>query len=321
MLLLAVKHIEKCLLCIAYVYLIIFVLSIKHFPLFFGFNTKDKSKIYRLSVCLVKICALHSFISNRTYRRYLNRLGYGFRQSRRKGMMSRVDLRKRLKFARKVRRLGLRQNFWTQGISFYLDAVGFVYKTNPADEARAPGAREWRRRNEGLSYGCTAKGRKEGTKQQRFMVAIAYGKGVILSKSYRGRLTGASMSTFVDRYFPATFALSANPRGKRLLQDGCPVLNSKKAGRAIRRAGGTVFRIPARSPDCNPIENLFHCVSRKLKEQARHQQITHESEAEFRRRVKRTLRTYPVQLIDRIIDSMDKRMGLIISSKGQRIRY
>ena len=235
--------------------------------------------------------------------------------------MSRLDLRKRLRFARKVRRLGLRQNFWTQGISFYLDAVGFVYKTNPADEARAPGAREWRRRNEGLSYGCTAKGRKEGTTQQKFVVAIAHGKGVILAKSYHGRLTGASISTFIDRHFPQTFALSANPRGKRFLQDGCPVLNSKKAKRAVRRVGASIFRIPARSPDCNPIENLFHCVSRTLKEQARQNQITSESKQDFRRRVKRTLRTYPVERIDRIIDSMDKRMGLIISSKGQRIRY
>ena len=236
-------------------------------------------------------------------------------------MMSREDLRKRLRFARKVRRLGLRENLWTEGISFYLDAVGFVYKTNPCDEARRPGAREWRQRNEGLAYGCTAKGRKEGTTQQKFVVAIAYRKGVILAKSYRGRLSGLSWSRFIDRHFPQTFALSANPRGKRYLQDGCPVFNSRKAKRAVRRIGASIFRIPPRSPDCNPIENLFHCVSRKLREQARTQQITSESMQEFRRRVKRTLRTYPVELIDRIIDSMDKRMGLIISSKGQRIRY
>ena len=53
--------------------------------------------------------------------------------------------------------------FWTKQVAFYLDEVSFAFKTNPLQFARAPKARIWRKRCEGLSFGCTAKGRKEGT--------------------------------------------------------------------------------------------------------------------------------------------------------------
>lgn len=215
----------------------------------------------------------------------------------------------------------MREAFWSIGISFYLDAVGFVYKTNPADEARAPSAREWRRTNEGLRRGCTAKGRKEGTTQLKFLVAIAHGKGVILCKHYHGRLNGDALSRLIYKYFPSAFARSANPQAKRFLQDGDPVQNSKKAKRAIARIGARIFRIPSRSPDMNPIENIFHNTSRLLREQACLQAITAESRVDFCRRVTRTLQEYPAAQIDKTIDSMDRRMGLIIQAHGQRIRY
>ena len=33
------------------------------------------------------------------------------------------------------------QEIWTEGIAFYLDETGFMYKRNPLDQARAPKAR------------------------------------------------------------------------------------------------------------------------------------------------------------------------------------
>ena len=38
---------------------------------------------------------------------------------------------------------------------------GFIHKTNPFNQARAPGAKVWKK-NEGLSVGCTSKGKKAG---------------------------------------------------------------------------------------------------------------------------------------------------------------
>ena len=50
----------------------------------------------------------------------------------------------------------------TQDIAFYLDGTGFAFKRNPLDQALAPKASVWSKRSEGLTPGCTAKGKKLG---------------------------------------------------------------------------------------------------------------------------------------------------------------
>eukprot|EP00111_Clytia_hemisphaerica_P007141 TCONS_00020741-protein len=259
--------------------------------------------------------------SNSTFRRYLRRMGYGHRTTRRKGILKQKDLEKRLKFAKKVKRLGLGADFWKEGISFYLDATGFVYKKNPLDQAHTPTAREWRKKTEGLTFGCTTKGQKEGTTQKKFMVAISYDKGVVMCKEFEFRLNGYKFARMVRRDFPLAFNLSNNPKAKRILQDGCPVQNSSRGRRAIDRLGGHLFCIPARSPDINPIENFFHLVGKQLKRQALEQKIISETQEEFVARVQKTMRDFPVETINKIIDSMDKRINLIIKNGGQRTKY
>ena len=78
------------------------------------------------------------------------------------------------------------QHVWQNSISFFLDGVSFIHKYNPLDQARAPKGRIWRKPREGLSYGCTAKGAHcgSGGRVAKFMVAVSYGKGVILCEQY-----------------------------------------------------------------------------------------------------------------------------------------
>ena len=54
------------------------------------------------------------------------------------------------------------QQIWTEGIAFYLDETGFTYKRNPLDQARAPKARVWRKKTEGLAPECIAQGPQRG---------------------------------------------------------------------------------------------------------------------------------------------------------------
>ena len=259
--------------------------------------------------------------SNQTFRRHLAHLGYGYRNTRRKGILKQKDLNNRLKFAKRMKKLGLGIEFWKKGISFYLDAVGFIYKKNPMDQARAPSAREWRRADEGLSYGCTAKGKKEGSTQIKFMVAISYQHGVVLCEQYENRLSGSTFSKMIRQKFPLAFMLSINPKSKRILQDGCPVQNSKRGKRALDRLGAHLFCIPARSPDLNPIENFFHLVVKDIRKDAVSKQITSETKEEFAARVKSILLEYPKDKIDSIILSMDKRIEAVIEKRGQRTKY
>ncbi|CAB4019395.1 Hypothetical predicted protein [Paramuricea clavata] len=82
-----------------------------------------------------------------------------------------------------------------------------------------------------------------------------------------------------------------------------------------------MLKIPARSPDINPIENIFHLVKSQLNKQAVTENITSESYEQFQTRVLQVLRTFPIDIIDKTIDSMSKRINKMISSKGYRTKY
>ena len=273
-------------------------------------------------------------VCDQTVRNLLKANGYQYLHSRKKGLLKKKDIRQRFSYAKKVRRI-TNVNIWTRGIAFYLDGVGFQHKYNPLDEARSTKTMAWRRRDEGLEPMCTAKGSRVGSggRVAHFMVAIAYGKGVILCEQYFGRLNGAKFAQFIRTHFPNTFSASANPTGKIFLQDGCPIQNSKKAKEAMYEVGAKKFSIPPRSPDMNPIENVFNVVKVELERQALdqnitfedfenyNQNITFENFENFSSRVKETLNTFSVQYINKTINSMDARMKMVIRKKGKRIKY
>ena len=86
---------------------------------------------------------------------------------------------------------------------------------------------------------------------------------------------------------------------------------------AIHAIGAGKFSIPPRSPDINPIENIFHQVKRKLNSDALEKHIEHENFENFSKGVKQTMEDFPKDVIGKTIESMNKRIGLIIKCKGQ----
>ena len=105
------------------------------------------------------------------------------------------------------------------------------------------------------------------------------------------------------------------------LQDGDPSQNSSVARAAWSSMGAELFRIPARSPDVNPIEDLFKIVKNRLQKDALKKNITRESFEEFSKRVRQTILNIDTVTIDKIIASMNKRIDLIIIKKGGRTKY
>lgn len=260
-------------------------------------------------------------VTDRTVRRLLNRNGYFFLQARKKGLMSQIDKDKRVTFARRMQ-ADYSPSVWTEAIAFYLDGVSFAYKTNPMDQARAPKGRVWRRKSEGLIQGCLAKGRKCGTggKVAKFIVAISFGKGVLVCKRYE-TMNANFFASFIDQNFNNMFVRSGKGLSRMWLQDGDPSQNSKSARDAMARCQAELLKIPPRSPDLNPIENIFHVVSRKLEKDALEQGITRESYEEFCDRVQRTINGVSRELIDKTIRSMNGRVAGIIQSNGERLKY
>ena len=103
--------------------------------------------------------------------------------------------------------------------------------------------------------------------------------------------------------------------------DNCPRQKSKKAMDAYEEVNSTAFCIPSRSPDLNPIENFFNLIVKELQRQAIDLNITREKKEEFSQRVTNTMLNYPIASIDRIIDTMPKRINKIIQTEGRRTKY
>ena len=104
------------------------------------------------------------------------------------------------------------KDIWKKEICFNLDGKSFVLKLNPRDQARAPKAREWRKKNEGLIPDSVAKGSKVGSggRVAHFMVVISYQNSVIMCKQYE-KLNGPYFSDFVKRNFRQMLCDSVNP--------------------------------------------------------------------------------------------------------------
>jgi transposase len=253
----------------------------------------------------------------------MNREGYGYRQCRRKGQLTDEDLKKRLAYAKEIKKRKLGVEFWTKGIGFYVDGVSFVHKKNPCAYAKSARTRSWRKCNEGLLQHCTGKAKKEGSggSVAKFMVSIAYGKGVIGVHQYEGSINGEKYAEIVRKHFPELKRDGANPSGGYFVQDNDPSQNSRKAKDALQEVKAHQFAIPPRSPDLNPIENIFHLVSKKILKDGKTLRIENETFEKFAHRCKKTLEEFPRDVIDRTIESMDKRIQMVIDNKGQRTKY
>ena len=260
-------------------------------------------------------------VSVRKVSRFLNSQGYYYLPARKKGVLTVTDMEKRLQFARRMRK-DYGADVWTKRIAFYLDCVSYVYKGNPLDQALAPKARIWRKRGEGLTTGCLAKGKKEGTggRYVRLIVAISYDRGIIACYPY-GKMTGRLFANFIDEYFPG-MSLQADKVGDNLfVQGNCPCQNSVLAKAALRRTRANLLKFPARCADVLCHENLFPVVARKLEKQATERQITRESYSEFEERVINTFYSIPIGTINKLISSMSSRILKLIAVKGGRIKY
>lgn len=261
-----------------------------------------------------------SVASYRTFVRQINRMGYAFRQSRKKGLLSTRDHKIRLAYARTMKKKTT--DYWGKDVSFYLDGVSFVFKSNPLSDARKAQGRVWRKRSEGLQI--TTKGSKDlaGGKRIHFIVAIAFGKGVILAEQYE-KMNAEYFASFIRRNFPNLFEIAGKGAhdAKVFVMDNDPSQTSAKARVAMEELGVTMQKIPPRSPDLNPIENMFHEVRKRLKLAAKQNNVEHQTWEEFVNSVKFHIWSTPKSYINKTILSMPKRMEEICKRKGLRTKY
>jgi transposase len=269
---------------------------------------------------LVRFSGLQSArASYSTFYREIKKMGFSFLNARKKGILTHRDCTRRYKFAQKWRKiLKIKPNLFHSNISFYLDGVSFVFKRQPMHEASLPKGKVWRSRREGLQL--TSKGSKDlpGGKRLQFLVAIAFNKGVVLAKQYE-HMSGKYFSDFIKTDLSKLF--TGQTEQKWFVMDNDPSQTSKAARKAMNESGATLFAIPPRSPDLNPIENLFHIVKNQLDKQALSEAIHQETWQQFTARVHKTILQTPITFINNLLLSMPKRIYAVIKCKGYRSKY
>jgi hypothetical protein len=82
-----------------------------------------------------------------------------------------------------------------------------------------------------------------------------------------------------------------------------------------------IHKIPARSSDLKPIENVFHLVKKTLDNEAIANNITYETFQDFSARVLKSLENLSTDVIDRTISSLSSRVDAILKARGNRIKY
>ena len=70
------------------------------------------------------------------------------------------------------------------------------------------------------------------------------------------KMTGKYFKDYINQKFETVFQKADQSPYKLWTQDGCPCQNSNAAKSDMMQSGA----IPPRSPDINPIKNLFHLV-------------------------------------------------------------
>ena len=146
-------------------------------------------------------------LARHTVRGVLNKEGCFCLQDRQKGLLQREDLSDRVAFCMRVLNQRLGPEFWRKNITFYLDGTGFQFKTILLDQARAPKARAWRKKQEWFHPWCTAKGKRKRSVNTNFMVAIAYNSGVVLCEQCNETINGEKSANIVHSGFPEVFEI------------------------------------------------------------------------------------------------------------------
>ena len=66
---------------------------------------------------------------------------------------------------------------------------------------------------------------------------------------------------------------------------------------------------------------MFHLVRANLQKDDLTKEIKKETFLDFSRRVRKTIKSSPVEILDKSIDSMPKRLAKIVSTNGERTKY
>ena len=106
------------------------------------------------------------------------------------------------------------------------------------------------------------------------------------------------------------------PNGHRFMQDNDPKHTSRQAGAFLESSGVNWWKTPAESPDCNPIENLWH----ELKEFIR-REVKPKNKPQLVEGIQHFWQTVDVQKCTKYIRHLWKVIPRVIEVNGDATGY
>ena len=131
-------------------------------------------------------------------------------------------------------------------------------------------------------------------------------EGIMNAEFYTNILNG-TLLPFIHDVFP---------NGARFMQDNDPKHTSKRAAKFIEDNHINWWRTPPESPDCNPIENLWH----ELKEYCR-REVKPRNKEELVEGIKAFWQTVDVQKCRKYIRHLRKVIPKVIEVNGEATGY
>lgn len=136
---------------------------------------------------------------------------------------------------------------------------------------------------------------------------LAFPEGRIDSEGYQG--------TLQSHLLPNAGRIGG--RGWIFQQDNAPMHTSNSTRQWLSDEGVRTMDWPARSPDLNPIENLWGIVARRVYQNGRH----YNSKTELRAAIEREWNLVSPETLRNLTDSMVNRMFEVITNKGGYTSY
>lgn len=243
-------------------------------------------------------------VSSRTVRKYLNKEGIHGRTARKKPLISKVNQRKRLNFARK--HINEPPEYWKRVLwtdESKINLFGSDCGTNV-----------WRKKNEALKF-------------QNTIPTVKHGGGNIMVWGSMAS-NGVGNLEFIDVKMNAEVyvdILNRNMKssaqklglGRRYIfqQDNDPKHTSKKAQLFFKKSKVNVMEWPPQSPDLNPIEHLWGTLKRAV------YSSPSSSINQLKVKVQEEWDLIDPGVTEALVNSMPRRLQAVIEANGGSTKY
>jgi len=247
-----------------------------------------------------------SGLSKYAVRNLLNNLGYSKRIARRKPMISSLNKRKRLQWAKKFAEQDMQ--FWSSIV--WSDESKFCQFSNSGR------IHVWRKTDEAWNADCLQGTVKHGGIGVMVWGAIWYdGKSELVF--IENRLNGEKYNGILEKGLLPLFSVKLDKNQVLFQEDGAPCHTSRVSQRWKNDHGIKCLEWVAQSPDLNPIEHVWEHLDRKI----RARKTLAKSVTDLKQILMDEWEKLDLPTIRKLIESMPERVKTVLTTKGGPTKY